>query len=234
MSETTGTKPHRLFWGLLRRRECLLPTWRGGLLLLLAGGLLAIGAVRKAHSFLAINDPVAGGALVVEGWAPDYALEQAITEFRRHPYTRIYVVGVPLERGAPLSEYKTYAELSAATLLKLGLNRDSVQAVPAPPVRQDRTYASALALKKWLQEHNAMPAEFNLISLGPHARRSRLLFEKAFGGDVRVGIIALEDQDYDPQHWWKSSQGVRAVTDELTAYAYARLLFHPSGNRSGF
>jgi hypothetical protein len=72
-----------------------------------------------------------------------------------------------------------------------------------------------------------MPAEFNLISVGPHARRSRLLFEKAFGREVRVGIIALESQDYDPQHWWRSSMGVRVVTDELIAYSYARLLFHP-------
>jgi hypothetical protein len=220
-------KPHRPFWGLLRRRECLLPTWRGWLLLLLTGFLLATGAVRNAQSFLAVNDPVSGGALVVEGWAPDYALEEVIAEFRRHHYTKLYVVGVPLEKGAPLSEYKTYAELGAATLLKLGLDRDSVQAVAAPAVRQDRTYASALVLKQWLLQHNAMPAELNLISLGAHARRSRLLFEKAFGPDTRVGIIALENQDYDPAHWWKSSQGVRTVMDELIAYGYARLLFHP-------
>jgi hypothetical protein len=220
-------KPRQPFWGLLRRRERLLPTWRGWLLLLLAGLLLAIGAVRRAQSFLAVTDPVAGGALVVEGWAPDYALEEVVAEFRRHHYTRLYVVGVPLERGAPLSAYKTYAELSAATLLKLGLDRDSVQAVPAPAVRQDRTYASALVLKQWWQEHNAVPSEFNLVSLGPHARRSRLLFQEAFGREVRVGIIALEDRDYDPQHWWNSSEGVRTVTDELIAYGYARLLFHP-------
>lgn len=230
MSKQPEMKTHRLFWGLLRRRECLLPSWRGWLLLLLAGWLLAIGSVRKVYSFLAVTDPVAGGALVIEGWAPDYALAEVVTEFRRHHYTRVYVVGVPLERGAPLSEYKTYAELGANTLLKLGLDRDSVQAVPTPAVRQDRTYASALVLKQWLQEHNAMPVEFNLISLGPHARRSRLLFEKAFGRDARVGIIALENQDYDPGHWWKSSQGVRTVMDEIIAYGYARLLFYP-GNQ---
>jgi len=222
-------KPHRPFWGLVRRRECLLPTWRGWLLLLLAGLLLATIAVRKVQPFLSVTAPVQGGALVIEGWAPDYALEEAIAEFRRHPYSKLYVVGVPLAQGAPLSEYRTYAELGAATLLKLGLGRDSLQTVPTPAVRQDRTYASALVLKQWLQQHNAMPAELNLISLGVHARRSRLLFEEAFGRDSRVGIIAIEDRDYDPQHWWKSSQGVRAVTDELIAYGYARLLFHPAG-----
>jgi hypothetical protein len=227
MSESTVTKPRRPFWGLLRRRECLLPTWRGWLLLLLVGLLLATVAARNVQGFLAINDPVAGGVLVVEGWAPDYALEQVIAEFHQRHGTRIYVVGVPVEKGAPLVEYRTYADLSAATLLKLGLDRDSVQTVPAPAVRQDRTYASALALKQWLSEHNAMPSEFNLMSLGPHARRSRLLFQKAFGPAVRVGIISIEDRDYDPAHWWRSSHGVRAILDELIAYGYARLLFHP-------
>jgi hypothetical protein len=228
MSETTGKKPRRPFWGLVRRRECLLPTWRGWLLLLLAGLLLTIVAVRKAPSFLTVNDPVGGGVLVVEGWVPDYALGEVITEFRRHHYSKLYVVGVPLERGSPLSEYKTYAELSAATLLKMGMDPDSVQAVPTPATRRDRTYASALVLKQWMQQHNVMPTELNLISMGVHSRRSRLLFEKAFGRDARVGIIALENRDYDPAHWWTSSQGVRVVTDELIAYGYARLLFHPA------
>jgi hypothetical protein len=84
-----------------------------------------------------------------------------IAEFRRHHYTKLYVVGVPLERGAPLSEYKTYAELGAATLLKLGMDRDSIQAIPAPLVRQDRTYASALVLKNGCK--NTTPCRRNSI-----------------------------------------------------------------------
>jgi len=66
-----------------------------------------------------------------------------------------------------------------------------------------------------------------LVSMGPHARRSRLLFAKAFSPEVRVGIISLEERDFDPAHWWTSSQGFRTVVDELIAYSYARLLFRP-------
>ena len=40
---------------------------------------------------------------MVEGWVPDYVLADAITEFGRHPYSRLYVVGGPLGQGAPLS-----------------------------------------------------------------------------------------------------------------------------------
>jgi hypothetical protein len=208
------------------RRECVLPSHRGWFLLLLVGTLLAITALRTAHPFLATSDPIPGGALVVEGWVTDYALEEAIAEFRRHDYRKLYVTGGPLERGVPLSEYKTYAELGAATLLRLGLDPDAVQAVPAPLVRQDRTFTSAVALRSWLRQHQAMPAQLNVITIGTHARRSRLLFEKAFGGGLPVGIVSVEDRTYDAKHWWTSSSGVRAVIGEMLAYGYARLFFH--------
>src|SRR5271155_214266 len=124
-------KPGR---GFLQRRECLLPTWRGWLLLLFVVGALFVFAIRRAYSFLATNDPLDNGALVVEGWLPDYALQEAVTEFKMGHQSRIFVTGGPLDNGAPLSEYKTFAELGAATLVRLGLDTNAVQAVPAPRV----------------------------------------------------------------------------------------------------
>jgi hypothetical protein len=213
--------------GLLRRRECLVPTWRGWALLIAGGTLLAIVVLLTAYPFLAANDPQSGGALVLEGWAPDYAIEAAIAELHEHHYDKLYVTGGPLEKGAPLSEYKTYAEFTAATLLKLGLSTNEVQAVPAELVRRDRTYNSAVFLRKWLGEHGGMPAKLTVLTIGAHARRSRLMFEKALGNGVAVGVIAMPDREYDPNHWWRSSAGVRTVVAEMMAYGYARFLFHP-------
>ena len=192
-------------------------------MLLFAGAALITFGIRGAYPFLAVNDPVDNGALVVEGWLPDYAFQEAITEFRRGHHSKIFVTGGPLESGAPLSEYSTFAELGAATLVRLGLDTNAVQAVPAPRVRLDRTYASAVALKNWLDPHGVAETNFNVISLGPHSRRSRLLFEKALGRDYKVGIIAVENQDYDAERWWASSAGVRTMTDEMIAYVYTRL-----------
>ena len=218
-------KLRKPFWGLVRRRESWSLTWRGRFLLLAVFlGLVVITGMRLPF-FLAVNAPITADVLVVEGWAPDYALRAAISEFRQHPYTRIYVTGGPLQSGAPLSEYKTYAGLGTAIIVRLGFGAESVQAVPAPAIRKDRTYASALALKSWLHEHGVAARRLNVISVGSHARRTRLLFEKAFGNEANVGMIAIEDRDYDPNQWWKSSAGVRSVIDELIAYAYARFLF---------
>ena len=218
---------NKICLGLLRRRQCLVPTWRGWLLLVFGLTALALIAMRVIGPFLAVTDSVPGGVLVVEGWAPDYILEAAITEFKTNHYARLFVTGIPLQQGAPLSEYKNYAYIGAATLVKLGMNTNEVQAVPTGAIRRDRTYAMALSLKHWLREHDMTPTKVNVMTGGPHARRSRLMFEKAMGKDVTVGVIAIPDKEYDERHWWHSSQGVRSVIDEAIAYAYARLLFYP-------
>jgi hypothetical protein len=201
------------------------PTWRGCLLFGLCFVIFAILAIRGIHPFLTVSQPVPGGVLVVEGWAPDYALVAAVEEFKQNHYEKVFVTGGPLERGAPLSEYKTYADLGAASLVKLGLAANVVQGVPAPLVRQDRTYTSAVTLRKWFGEHGMPPTQLNLITVGPHARRSRLLFQKAFGRNVTVGIMAIPENGYDERNWWHSSEGVRAVIGEALAYGYARIFF---------
>ena len=220
-------------WGLFRRRPVWLPTVRGGIVLLTIAVLAGVVVLRGSYPFLAVNAPVHDGALVVEGWLPDYALQEALAEFRRNPYERLYVTGGPLEAGGFLSEFKTYAQLGAATLRKLGMREDQLDAVPAPLVRQDRTYVSAVALKNWLHEHGRVHRKMNVMSLGPHARRTRLLFEKAMGDEVTVGITALEDRNYNSKKWWTGSYGLRAMVDEWVAYGYARLLFRPPSEQPG-
>jgi uncharacterized SAM-binding protein YcdF (DUF218 family) len=189
-------------------------------------------AMRGAYPFLAVNDPKPGGILVVEGWAADYALEAVVADSKLFSYEKVYVTGGPIEAGAPLEKYKTYAELGAATLLALGMSTNVVQPVPAPRVKQDRTYSCAVALRKWLDDHAIQVTRINLVTIGPHARRSRLLFQKSFGENMPIGVVAIREPDYDTRHWWRSSQGFRTVTDEAIAYLYARFLFHPRKEQS--
>ena len=222
------TAPSRLaFFSLFRQRLCWIPTWRGWLALLLMCVAAAIVMVRGGYDFLAVNDPCPGGVLVIEGWAPDYALQETMLEFRRHPYAKLYVTGGPIEKGAPLCEYKTTAEFTVATLLRMGMTSNTVQAVPMPETRQDRTYTSALILKHWLRTQGGVPGQINLMTGGAHARRSRLMYEMAFGPEVQIGIVAIPNREFDPQRWWTSSAGVRTVLSELIAYGYARFVFHP-------
>jgi len=221
-------KTRKPFWGLLSRRQCPVPTLRGWLAFLLLFLLLAWIAVREVHPFLAMNEPIEEGVLVVEGWIPDYALKAAIAVFKRHHYGKIYVTGGPLDQGGPLSEYKTYAELGAAVLVRLGCSPDVVQPVPAALASRDRTFAAAMAFVRWTREHGVNAGSFNVISMGTHSRRTHLLFEQALGNDSKVGIVSIEERDFDPKCWWRSSEGVKSVLGELVSYCYTKLLFNAS------
>lgn len=212
-------------WGLVRHKDCLVLTWRGWLLLVLSLAALSVVTVRELHPFLAVIEPVESGLLVVEGWVSDITMEAAIAEFRLHHYEKVCVTGGPIDHSAWLNYYKTYAEEGAAALLKQGLNANEVQAVPSEWVRRDRTYAEAAALSKWIRDSGMVFTTVHLITEGAHARRSRLLFQRALGSSVTVGVTSVPSNDYDPEHWWQSSAGVREVVGETLAYGYARFLF---------
>jgi len=181
---------------------------------------------KNACYFLALNHPIEAKILVVEGWIPDYALEKAKSEFEKGCYQMLITTGGPLSTRFFLSEYKTHAELAAATLRAIEFPDDKLSSVSAPKVRKDRTFASAVALKRWFVDNNIKEIKFNVVSLGAHARRTRLIFKKAFGSEYSIGIIAVENKDYNPHKWWNSSSGVRSVLNELIAYCYAAFFFH--------
>ena len=211
---------------LIKRKERWTLTIIGWFILIFSAIIFITLAIISAYPFLAIKQPVKADILVVEGWLPDYAIEKAIEEFKKRNYRTIVSIGGPIETGFHLSKYKTYAELAGATLKRLGMNEASIAVVPTSRVKKDRTYASALALKNWIHKSSLTTKSLNIYSLGPHARRSRLLFNKAFDYGIEIGVLNTDDLDYDPNNWWKTSNGVRSVIDEIIAYCYARFFFY--------
>lgn len=213
------------FRGLLRRRMGVRPTLRGWLVLLLAAWLVGVPLLRQLPRFFAVQDPVRGGVLVVEGWVTDDVLARAIQEYREGGYLVWCVTGEPLDKGGPLNEYGDYATLTVATYEKLGVTPGVLQPVKWEPVRRDRTYASALALKAWLSARGMPVEKVTVVTRGLHGRRSRLLYEKAFGPGTRVGVVSVREPDFDAASWWSTSGGFRSVVDESVAYVYARCFF---------
>lgn len=214
-----------LFFGLLRRREMTVPSLRG---LLILGILMATAVwmfMRNVQPFLAVNQPVGGEVLVVEGWIPDYAMREALATFRSHPYKLMITTGGPMPQGMAFSTFGTYAEFAAAVMKDLGLGGDSVVIARSVEVGRDRTYQEGLSVGEWLHAHPGAVTRLDLVSFSTHARRSRLLFRMALGTKVEVGVLAPRDIGYDPAAWWKTSNGVRRVSDEVVAYMYAKWIF---------
>lgn len=227
-SKLAQLPPRRALYGLLDRRERWSLSWRGRFILVLALLLISVLVFRSVYPFLAITHRVDADVLVVEGWVHEYAIRAALDEFRRNSYKRVFTTGGPVEGiGGYINDYNTSASVGADLLRRAGAPAESVQMVPSRMMDRDRTYGSAVALRNWFRVHNLAVPAINIVTEDLHARRTRLLFQKAFGKGVQVGIIAVANVDYPANRWWYYSEGFEDVVNEFAAYLYTRLLFFP-------
>ena len=184
--------------------------------------------IANVYPFLALTHRIAANTLVVEGWVHEYAINAGVEEFRNGSYDHVFTTGGPvIGKGGYLNDYNTSASVGAELLQKAGIPREAVQMVPSRVIGRDRTYSSAIALRDWFREHHLQVHRINVLTEDAHARRTRVLFARALGPDVSVGVISVPDPDYDAKHWWRYSEGVERVIEESFAYLYVKLFFHP-------
>jgi len=215
-----ASNPARLSRAPFHRATLWLPTWRLTIPVLLGLSLILFISVRSTHAFLSLNAPVEANILVVEGWAPDYALVEAVQEFERGDYALVVASGGPLERGSLVTGYDTYAELAEASLKKLGMKSEDLIAAPAEKVFRNRTFVSAVSVRELLAERAIEITGVNVVSVGTHARRSWIVYTKVLRDTCPVGVISLAPRDYDPDRWWTSSDGVKTTLTETIGWLY--------------
>ncbi len=175
------------------------------------------------HDFLAITDPVQANVLVVEGWVRESAaMQEAAEEFKRGRYDVVVTVGVLSPGQERESIQEDSAELAAEQLRKLGVDDYVIEVLAVPNVNGHRTYTSALAVKHWLAHSNVHPKGVNVFTLGTHARKSLILFKRALGEGISVGVIAGTETAYDPERWWFSVTGIYTVLRKTVGYFYAK------------
>jgi hypothetical protein len=215
-------------FGLMNRRERWGLTLKGWALSLILFTSVGVVCFFSAYPFLSPSKPVVADIAVAEGWLSPLACRRAAERIRADGYKHVFITGGPLQGTGGLDpQYGTLASQGYSRLKKAGVPEALLQSVPSREVGRDRTYTSSLMLRKWFQEHNEKPCSANIISEAVHARRSRLLMEKALGPNVQVGIISLPPSDYPADRWWKYSAGVKDVIGEAVAYVYVRLFFWP-------
>jgi hypothetical protein len=222
---------------LFLRRAISWPTlW--GWVVILATSLAALGAAVivlafAANAWLAPNEPVkvadGSGAriLIVEGWLDEPDLDQAIEAFRHGHYERIVTTGAPVDAWSEWHPWRSYAERAATYLKAHGLADVRIDIVPAPASAQDRTFLSAVQVRDWAKRSGVALNTVDLFSAGVHARRSRLLFQMAFGPGVTLGVLSSAPTDFDARHWWRSSTGTKSVMGETLSLAWTTCCFWP-------
>ncbi len=182
----------------------------------------AVAFILTIHDFLAITHRVPADILVVEGWGYDSpAFEEAADEFKRGGYRVLLTVGGPAAVGGKSSERVSYAVLAANRLQALGVEPQSMIALSVPKVAYHRTYSSALTVREWLKRSETPIKGMNVFTIGPHARKSLVLYRRALGRSYPVGVMAGTDQHYDPKRWWMSIRGIYVMARKAVGYVYA-------------
>lgn len=219
------------FCGLLVRRERWSLTLLGGGLFICLVAATILAFTRAIYPFLAVTDRVDSRVLVIDGWLPTYELDQAVSEYGRGGYDTVLSVRAVYDYETSDS-FGQRIDYVSNLLGQKGIPRSQLHPIIFEGFARDRTLSSAVAVSDWLRDHNQTVNGLDLVTEGAHARRSRLLYQRAFGPSIRIGVVAVSDPSYDPKHWWRSSEGVRSVLFEGFAYLFVRLNFFPPKNPS--
>jgi hypothetical protein len=199
-------------------------TLTGWLLVIFTGVVLFFVWMVTIHDFLAVTKPAKTHIWVIEGYLPDIILDNVAQ--LKHDSLLFICAGLPLEKGLLCPGYSNYAVYNADMLISKGVDSLRVISAPAKLTSTERTYSTALAVKEKLNSLGFSSGEINVVCAGTHARRSQLLYRKAFKPEWKVGVISFSDHPHY-KAWWHSSEGARAVVYEMFAYLYCAIFFHP-------
>ncbi len=89
------------------------------------------------------------------------------------------------------------AQFARAKLISLGLDSTRIIEVSAGKRGINRTLTSALAFRDWLSSNSEgrKIKGINIVTLGPHARRTWMTYNKILNEKYQIGIISIPDTD---------------------------------------
>lgn len=212
---------------LTKKAECRKLTLPGWICLFFILFWISVGYIKGVHPFLALNKPVNARILIVDGQFPGYGYDSIVKIIAKDHYEVVVTAGVDMDYTYISDENFNIAAWSYKVLSKKNIENCRLEKVPAGRAKRDRTYTSAVAVKNWMIS-NKINGDMNIVAFDVHARRSYILYKKAFKKHARVGVIALKDLSYDSKRWYNDSRGVRQVMSETIGYIYAGLFFHPA------
>jgi hypothetical protein len=215
-------RPSRL--RLVQRRNLWCPTWLGAFCVALFLAAPAVWWFYCGESFLSLTERRPAEILVVEGWIGREGVRAAATEFERGAYRYVVTSGGVSKAEGWTEGGWSYAQGAQQELIRSGVPESKIIIAPAVDVERQRTYESALAVWRKLQSLSIMPKFVNIFTLGPHARRSRLVFAKAEVSKTKVGVISWTPSCDQGVPWWYRSKRAKDLLTETVGYLFEVLL----------
>jgi hypothetical protein len=208
VGKTKSTKPPGSRWILL---GLFLTS-----LILLTFGLVWLCA--WAEPFFSVNRPLSADILIVEGWIGSDGIRFAAEEYQRASYKYVVVTG-GLIGQTTRHDLVSYAEVAQQELVQRGVDKERIITASTGQIERQRTFKSAVAAWQALKQKGVHPIAINVLTLGPHARRSQLVYEKVFASDAPVGVIAFLPEEY-AEPWWFSVRRTKCLLKETIGYPF--------------
>jgi uncharacterized SAM-binding protein YcdF (DUF218 family) len=206
----------------VQRREIWCPTWLGSICIALVLAVPATWWFVYGESFLSLTQRCPANVLVVEGWIGGGGVRAAAAEFKQGLYRYVVATGgVSTVRGWEKAG-RSYAEMASDELIRSAVPEDRIILAPSLDTENQRTYESAVAVRRALAFRGIQPKAFNVFTRGPHARRSRLVFAKVL--QTEVGVVSWTPPGDRALPWWRSSDRAKEFLTETAGYVYEALL----------
>ncbi len=174
-------------------------------------------------TFFSVTRRLPPDVLIVEGWVESEGVRAAAEEFSRGPYRYVVATGGKTWDRAD-SDRSSYAERAKRGLIESGVPESRIIVSSTGEIERQRTFKSAVTAWRSIQHAEVRPRAINVFTLGPHAMRSRLVYEKVFAPEVPVGVIAFIPSEYRIEPWWLSMSRAKCLLKEIVGYPFERLL----------
>jgi hypothetical protein len=92
-----------------------------------------------------------------------------------------------------LTGFNSNAESARSRLLYMGIDSSRIIATFGEKVKINRTLTSALAFRNWLSTTKIEVTGINIFSMGTHARRTWMTYNKILNEKYQIGIISVPD-----------------------------------------
>lgn len=103
-----------------------------------------------------------------------------------------YVLDYQIRRSV-LNNYTSNAELTRNKLMTLGIDSTRIITTAGKKAKINRTLTSALAFRDWIKTTTIDVKGINIISLGTHARRTWMTYNKILDEKYKIGIISVPE-----------------------------------------
>ena len=175
------------------------------------------------ETFFSVTRRLPPDVLIVEGWIGSEGIRAAAEEFGRGAYRYVVTTGGKTWDRAD-RDRSSYAEMAKQELIESGVPESRIIVSSTGEIERQRTFQMAATAWRSIQHAEVRPTAINVFTLGPHAMRSRLVYEKVFAPEVPVGVIAFIPSKYRIEPWWQSMSRAKCLLKEIIGYPSERLL----------